>query len=120
MSQPPDTIQNGSRRSALRRSLVRPLALKLCVLACSLLQPFFGQAFAADSTDHPNIVFILADDLGYRELGCFGQQLIRTPHLDRLASQGMMLTQHYSGNAVCAPSRCVLRSGQPSVHHAVV
>ena len=60
----------------------------------------------------PNIVFILADDLGYRELGCFGQQLIRTSHLDRLAGQGMRLTQHYSGNAVCAPSRCVLMTGK--------
>lgn len=60
----------------------------------------------------PNIVFILADDLGYRELGCFGQEKIRTPHLDRLASEGMRLTQHYCGNAVCAPSRCVLMTGK--------
>lgn len=60
----------------------------------------------------PNVVFILADDLGYRELGCFGQKLIKTPNLDRLATQGMRLTQHYSGNAVCAPSRCVLMTGK--------
>ena len=53
----------------------------------------------------PNIVFLLADDLGYGDLGSFGQKKIRTPHLDRLAAQGMRLTQHYSGNAVCAPSR---------------
>ena len=60
----------------------------------------------------PNIVFILADDLGYRELGSFGQEKIKTPHLDKLASQGMKLTQHYCGNAVCAPSRCVLMTGK--------
>ena len=63
--------------------------------------------FAAEK-DRPNVVFILADDLGYRELGSFGQQLIRTPNLDELARQGMRLTQHYSGNAVCAPSRHAL------------
>ena len=60
----------------------------------------------------PNILFILADDLGYRELGSFGQEKIKTPHLDKLASQGMKLTQHYCGNAVCAPSRCVLMTGK--------
>ena len=64
----------------------------------------------------PNVVFILADDLGYRELGSFGQKLIKTPNLDRLAKQGMRLTQHYSGNAVCAPSRCVLMTGKDPGH----
>lgn len=59
----------------------------------------------------PNIVFVLADDLGYGDLGCFGQKKIRTPNIDRLAAEGMKLTQHYSGNAVCAPSRCVLMTG---------
>lgn len=64
----------------------------------------------------PNIVFFLADDLGYRDLGCFGQKLIKTPHIDQLAAQGMRLTQHYSGNAVCAPSRCVLMTGKHPGH----
>jgi arylsulfatase A-like enzyme len=64
----------------------------------------------------PHVVLIIADDLGYRELGCFGQQRIGTPHLDRLAEQGMRLTQHYSGNAVCAPSRCVLMTGKHPGH----
>lgn len=72
-------------------------------------------ALAADS-QKPNIVFILADDLGYREMGCFGQEKIKTPNLDRLAKQGMKLTQHYSGNAVCAPSRCVLLTGKHPGH----
>lgn len=64
----------------------------------------------------PNIVFILADDLGYRELGCYGQMKIKTPHLDQLAAEGLRLTQHYSGNAVCAPSRCVLMTGRDPGH----
>lgn len=64
----------------------------------------------------PNVVLIVADDLGYRELGCFGQKRIRTPNLDQLATQGMRLTQHYSGNAVCAPSRCVLMTGKHPGH----
>ncbi len=71
---------------------------------------------AAQSLKKPNVVFILADDLGYRELGCFGQKRIRTPNLDELAKQGMRLTQHYSGNAVCAPSRCVLMTGKHPGH----
>ena len=75
----------------------------------------------ADEADQqsPNIVLIVADDLGYRELGCFGQKRIQTPHLDRLAREGMRLTQHYSGNAVCAPSRCVLMTGKHPGHASI-
>ena len=64
----------------------------------------------------PNIVFILADDLGYRELGCYGQQKIKTPNIDRLASEGMRFMQHYTGAPVCAPARCVLLTGQHLAH----
>lgn len=64
----------------------------------------------------PNVVFIMADDLGYRELGCFGQEKIRTPNIDKLAGGGMKLTRHYAGNAVCAPSRCVLMTGKHPGH----
>lgn len=75
---------------------------------------------AAPETDvgarPPNILFILADDLGYRELGCYGQKLIRTPRIDRLAAEGVRLTRHYAGNAVCAPSRCVLLTGKHPGH----
>lgn len=60
----------------------------------------------------PNIIYILADDLGYGELGSYGQQKIETPNLDRLAASGMRFTQHYSGAPVCAPSRCVLLTGK--------
>jgi len=64
----------------------------------------------------PNIVYILADDLGYAELGCYGQKKIKTPHLDQLAREGMRFTQHYCGNAVCAPSRCCLMTGKHPGH----
>ncbi|MGB0742267.1 MAG: sulfatase-like hydrolase/transferase, partial [Planctomycetaceae bacterium] len=60
----------------------------------------------------PNIIFILADDLGYGDLGCYGQKLIRTPRLDRMAAEGMRFTDFYAGNTVCAPSRSVLMTGQ--------
>lgn len=59
----------------------------------------------------PNIIFIIADDLGYGDLGSFGQQTIKTPVLDRLAAEGIRFTQHYSGSTVCAPSRSCLMTG---------
>jgi arylsulfatase len=70
----------------------------------------------AETPRPPNIVFILADDLGYAELGCYGQKKIRTPYLDRLAKEGIRFTQFYCGNAVCAPSRCVLMTGKHAGH----
>ena len=83
--------------------------------AASLTMPRF--AFAVDQPARkPNIIFVLADDLGYAELGCYGQQKIETPNLDRLAAQGMRFTQHYSGSPVCAPSRCTLLTGKHTGH----
>lgn len=73
-------------------------------------------AAAATADERPNIVFILADDLGRGDIGPYGQKLIRTPNLDRLATQGMCFTRHYCGNAVCAPSRCVLMTGKHPGH----
>ena len=67
----------------------------------------------------PNIIFILADDLGYGELGCYGQKRIRTPNLDRMANQGMRFTQCYAGSTVCAPSRCALMTGRHTGHCTV-
>ncbi len=64
----------------------------------------------------PNIIYILADDLGYGELGCYGQELIETPNLDALAATGMRFTQHYSGAPVCAPARCILLTGKHAGH----
>lgn len=64
----------------------------------------------------PNIIYILADDLGYGDLSCYGQQNFQTPHLDNLARQGMKFTQHYSGSTVCAPSRSCLMTGLHTGH----
>jgi arylsulfatase A-like enzyme len=64
----------------------------------------------------PNIILIMADDLGYGDLGCYGQRKIETPNLDRLAAEGMRFTQFYAGSTVCAPSRCVLMTGLHTGH----
>lgn len=76
-------------------------------------------AIGAQQADRPNIVLIVADDLGYGELGCYGQQWIKTPRLDELAQQGVRFTQFYCGAPVCAPSRCILMTGKHSGHAAI-
>jgi arylsulfatase A-like enzyme len=92
--------------------------LVLCIAASSV-------AAAAPAKDgpaparRPNVIFILADDLGYGDLGCFGQKHIRTPHLDRLAAEGMRFTNAYAGATVCAPSRCTLMTGKHTGHSSV-
>src|SRR5262245_25381220 len=87
----------------------------LAVLAACCLMVSAG--LAADA--RPNIVFLMADDLGYGDVGAFGQTKIRTPNIDQLAKDGMRLTQCYAGNAVCAPSRCVLMTGMHPGHAQV-
>jgi arylsulfatase A len=74
---------------------------------------------ADERGDRPNIVLIMADDLGYGELGSYGQQKIETPRLDELAREGLRFTQFYSGSPVCAPARCVLMTGKHSGHAAI-
>jgi len=73
-------------------------------------------AHAQGSAKKPNILFILADDLGFGDLGCYGQQLIQTPNIDRLAAEGVRFTQAYAGSTVCAPSRCSLMTGLHTGH----
>ncbi len=76
-------------------------------------------AVAVAQLSPPNIVLIVADDLGWADLGCYGQKHIKTPALDKLAAGGMKFTQFYSGQAVCAPSRCVLMTGKHTGHAAI-
>ncbi|MCB1206782.1 MAG: arylsulfatase [Verrucomicrobiae bacterium] len=83
------------------------------ILACFLL------AASVASAAPPNLVFILADDLGYGDLGCYGQGLIRTPNIDRMAAEGMKFSHFYAGGSVCAPSRCVLMTGKHGGHGTV-
>jgi len=79
---------------------------------CSATRRLYGKQVPK----RPNIVFFLADDLGYGELGCYGQRKIKTPHIDELAREGMKFLQYYSGNPVCAPSRCTLMTGLHTGH----
>jgi len=67
----------------------------------------------------PNVIYILADDLGYGDLGCYGQDKFSTPNIDKLAKEGMLFTQHYAGSSVCAPSRSALMTGQDTGHTAI-
>ncbi len=71
------------------------------------------------AASRPNLIWIMADDLGWGELGCYGQKVIRTPHLDRMAAEGLRFTQFYAGATVCAPSRSVLMTGQHHGHTRV-
>ncbi|MFT7380150.1 MAG: arylsulfatase A-like enzyme [Roseivirga sp.] len=79
------------------------LILAICFTACQDDKP---------KVEKPNIIYILADDLGYGELGIYGQTKIQTPNIDALAKSGMMFTQHYSGAPVCAPARYMLMTGK--------
>jgi len=81
-----------------------------------LLSFFFFSCSMEEKQDRPNIILIMADDLGYNELGCYGQKVIKTPNIDKLAKEGMRFTQFYSGSPVCAPSRCVLLTGLHTGH----
>lgn len=102
-------------------NLQRRSRIKLFRVACFAALAFLSTSreAVAESDKRLNIVFIMADDLGYGELGCFGQKIIRTPHVDRLAADGMKLTRHYAGNPVCATSRCVLMTGQHPGHATI-
>ena len=94
-------------------------ALGAAAAGCSLRREGDPQGLAsagAGGARRPNIVFILADDLGYGDVGCFGQKRIRTPRLDRLAAEGVRFTQAYAGSTVCAPSRCCLMTGLHTGH----
>ncbi|TXF87962.1 sulfatase-like hydrolase/transferase [Neolewinella aurantiaca] len=90
----------------------------LFTYSCAGPQPDASTA-TETSERPPNILLLLADDLGYGELGCYGQEVIKTPVLDSLAGQGMLFTDFYAGNPVCAASRAVLLSGRSSGHNAV-
>jgi arylsulfatase A-like enzyme len=84
-----------------------------------LVAAIFAFAFCAGqlaAADCPNIIFVLADDLGYGDLGCYGQQRIRTPNIDQMAREGLRFTDFYAGSTVCAPSRCVLMTGYHTGH----
>lgn len=96
---------------------MRPIAfLSLCILLFSLAADRGKATTRADlpADRPPNLIWVMADDLGWGDLGCYGQQVIQTPQIDRMADEGLRFTQYYAGATVCAPSRSVLITGQ---HH---
>ncbi|WP_019989934.1 arylsulfatase [Rudanella lutea] len=88
----------------------RPFWLLLPLLLTALATVTVAQQ------SRPNIIYIMADDLGYGDLGCYGQQKVKTPNLDRMARQGIRFTRFYAGSTVCAPSRCALMTGKHMGH----
>jgi arylsulfatase A len=82
----------------------------------SLLGNMGMQGCKTGGGNKPNIIFIMADDLGYAELGCYGQTYIQTPNIDRMAAEGMRFSDFYSSSAVCAPARCSLMTGKHGGH----
>jgi arylsulfatase A-like enzyme len=94
-----------------RREFLKRSAAGVAGLAMSGL--LSGRARGAA---RPNIIYIMADDLGYGDVGCFGQKSIKTPNIDNLAADGMRFTDHYAGSTVCAPSRCSLMTGLHTGH----
>ncbi len=113
-------------RTTLGRCFRKPAGALVCVaLVVAVVfgsqAPLLAATKASSSrtgaaAGKPNVIYIMADDLGYGELGCYGQKKIRTPNIDRLAAQGMRFTQFYAGAPVCAPSRCVLLTGKHLGH----
>ncbi len=93
---------------------LRTLTLLILLLPWTACSTERRQAAAPERP--PNIIFILADDLGYGDLGTYGQRRIQTPNLDRMAAEGLRFTDHYAGSTVCAPSRCVLMTGLHTGH----
>ncbi|MBW8041730.1 MAG: arylsulfatase [Planctomycetes bacterium] len=102
-----------------RRDFIKAVGFGAASMALSGCTNAAQRTRSGANRKRPNIVYIIADDLGYAEVGCYGQKKIKTPNIDKLASQGMKFTQHYSGNPVCAPSRCVLMTGKHSGHAQV-
>lgn len=109
-----DMEKTVSKHSTTRRDFLRILGAGAAALAL----PRWLKANRT-SKQRPNIVFIMADDLGYGDLGCYGQQKIQTPNIDGLAAEGMCFTQAYAGSTVCAPSRCSLMTGMHNGHNRV-
>lgn len=111
-----NTPQRRERTEGAAAATARLLLRAAGLVAVALGAAGCGSGGEAPASAPPNLVYVLADDLGYGELGSYGQTKIRTPRLDRLAAEGMRFTQHYSGSPVCAPSRYTLLTGKHTGH----
>ncbi len=98
----------------------RTKRIETLLICLSILSGAIGCSVAENSQQshksRPNIIYILADDLGYGDLGCYGQKVIQTPRLDKMAKQGLRFTHHYSGSTVCGPSRSCMLTGKHTGH----
>ena len=103
------------------RRLLKIIVIPSFLMGIGQCQPASSEhsTLTENTATLPNIVYILVDDLGYGDLSSYGQETLSTPHIDRLAKQGMRFTQHYAGNTVCAPSRASLLTGKHPGHVSV-
>lgn len=108
-----DTIPASSRPAAILRRLLRG------VLRFGAIPAFLATSLIGAPAKKPNIIYIMADDMGPGDVGCYGGTKIATPNIDRLATQGVRFTDCYAGSPVCAPSRCVLMMGKHSGHATI-
>jgi len=101
-----------------RREFMKMMGVAAASAGASCLLPGCAGTgrMAGARKNRPNIIYILADDLGYGDLGCYGQKIIKTPNIDKMAEEGMRFTDHYAGSTVCAPSRCCLMTGLHTGH----
>ena len=109
----PITVSSGLSTNKLSGLL---FIIGLCLLASCTSKPTSN---IRESSQKPNIIFIMADDMGYADAGVYGQKLIKTPNIDQMANEGIRFTQCYSGSSVCAPARSVLMTGQHTGHTRV-
>lgn len=98
---------------------MRILTISFITGAALAASAFSKVPVKGDRPEEPNIVLIMADDFGYGDAGCYGQQMIQTPNIDLLAAQGMRLTHYYAGNTVCAPSREAMLTGMHTGHTSI-
>lgn len=92
------------------KTILTTIGLFVALVSCSETE------INKQHSKNPNIIYILADDMGVKDLGCYGQQMIKTPNIDKMAAEGMLFTQHYAGSTVCAPSRGTLMTGMHTGH----
>lgn len=101
------------------RKTVNRTAKILSAVLCTTLGALCMPGFAAENQGKPNFVLVLIDDLGWKDIGCYGNRFVDTPNIDRLAAEGVRFTDFYAAGAVCSPTRCALQSGQNQARIAI-